>query len=121
MSNSSKFMFVYRSAQDASAAPPSPEEMQQIMTAWHQWFEAIGDSLVDGGDWLLPVGKQVQADGTISDGPFIEGKEMVGGYTIVKAESIDAAVALSRGCPVFHAGGWVEVRLLAGTDEIQPS
>lgn len=116
MSDSPKFMFVYRSVQDPNAGPPSPEEMQQIMTAWHAWFAQVGDRLVDGGDWLLPQGLTVRDRDVVSDGPFIEGKEMVGGYSIVQTETIQQAAELAKTCPIFDDGdGWVEIRLLAGT------
>ncbi|MCA9130798.1 MAG: hypothetical protein KDB22_27120 [Planctomycetales bacterium] len=110
-----KFLFVYRSSADAEmSAPPSPEQMQEIMTAWHAWFAQIGEALVDGGDALLPMGKQVKQDGVVTDGPFIEAKEMVGGYSIVQTEGLEAAAELAKSCPIFHGGGWVEVRQLAG-------
>lgn len=110
-----KFLFVYRSPADAEMGEaPSPEQMQQIMTAWHGWFAKVGEALVDGGDGLMPMGKQVRASGVVTDGPFIEAKEMVGGYSIVAAEDIDAAVELAKSCPIFDADGWVEVRQLAG-------
>ncbi len=110
-----KFLFVYRSsAESEMSEAPSPEQMQQIMSAWHAWFEKVGDALVDGGDGLMPMGKQVRAGGVVTDGPFIEAKEMVGGYSIVETNDIDGAVALAKSCPIFHADGWVEVRQLAG-------
>lgn len=116
VSKTSKFMFVYRSQQDPDMSPPSPEEMQQIMTAWHAWFAEVGDKLVDGGDWLLPHGMTVRQGGVVSDGPFIEGKEMVGGYSIVQTETVQEAAELAKSCPVLHdGGGWVEIRLMAGT------
>ncbi|GAB5402705.1 MAG: YciI family protein [Aureliella sp.] len=109
-----KFLFVYRSSAEAEMGEaPSPEQMQQIMTAWHGWFEKVGDALVDGGDGLLPTGKQVKSGGIVTDGPFIEAKEMVGGYSIVETDDIDGAVELSKSCPIFDGGGWVEVRQLA--------
>ncbi|MEM9644971.1 MAG: YciI family protein [Planctomycetota bacterium] len=110
----SKFLFVYRSSPDSMSGEASPEQIQQIMSTWQAWFQQVGDRLVDGGDGLLPVGKQVREGGAVTDGPFIEGKEIVGGYSIVEVESIDEAVELSKTCPIFHGGGWVEIRQLAG-------
>jgi hypothetical protein len=50
----------------------------------------------------------------VTDGPFVESKEIVGGYSIIQAESLDAAAELAHGCPVLQNGGFVEVRPLAG-------
>ena len=46
----------------------------------------------------------------VSDSPYAEGKEMVGGYLIVNAKDIDDAVEISKGCPIFDEDGSVEVR-----------
>ena len=46
----------------------------------------------------------------MTDGPFAEAKDVIGGYTIVEASDIDQAVELSKGCPIFEDGGAVEVR-----------
>jgi len=56
----------------------------------------------------------VNAKKVVTDGPFVESKEVVGGFSIVKAESIDAAAELAKGCPALITGGKVEVRPLAG-------
>ena len=108
-----KFMFVYR---DKAGDQPnfSPEEMQAQMAKWGVWFQELGDKLVDGGDGLLPAGKVLNGDGTVTDGPFIEAKELVGGFSILQADSLDAAIELARGCPIAEHGGSVEVRELAG-------
>jgi hypothetical protein len=56
----------------------------------------------------------VDARKVVTDGPFVESKEIVGGYSIVEADSIDAAAQLAKGCPALSFGGNVEVRPLAG-------
>ena len=110
-----KFMFVYRSIQDGSQEP-SPEEMQQAMQAWGDWMQAGADAgwLIDGGDGLKAEGQVVHPDLTVSDGPFAESKELVGGYSMVEAPDLAAATEIAKGCPVPATGGWVEVRELAG-------
>ncbi len=66
-----------------------------------------------GGEPLQPHGKQVNGKAkVVTDGPFIEAKEMVGGYLIVNAKDIDEAVEISKGCPIFEEDGKVEVRQL---------
>ena len=116
-----KFMFVYRGGKDT---PPreemSPEQMQQSLQGWMSWIKSGIDAgwIVDGGDGLTPNGKVVASDGTVTDGPFAESKELVGGYSLVEAENIDAAVKLTEGCPMFLAGGSVEVRELMNTGDM---
>lgn len=112
-----KFLFVYRNNVEAESRQPSPEEMQQAMAAWGEWFQKLGSAIIDGGDGLLPNGKRVASNGAITDGPFIEAKELVGGYSIVEADSIDKASQFAKGCPILTHGGNVEVRQLAGYNE----
>jgi len=109
------FLFVYRNSSE-SYASMSPEEMQQMLQKWNAW---ITDGLrkgwmVEAGDGLKPEGRVVNAKKVISDGPFIEVKEIVGGFSIVQADTIDAAAELAKGCPIFQRGGSVEVRPLQG-------
>lgn len=108
-----KFMFLYRGACEA-AAQKSPEEMQQIMQDWGEWIEGGSRAgwLVDAGDGLKAEGRVVHPDRTVTDGPFAESKELVGGYTIVEVADLEAAVGLAKTMPVTD--GPVEVRQLAG-------
>jgi len=83
--------------------PESQEEGAQVMAAWTDWFGTLGDALVDGGN---PASKSrtIAANGSVTDdasGPT--------GYSIIKADSLDAAVALAKGCPVLHGGAAVQV------------
>ena len=66
------------------------------------------------GSRPAPEGRVVNAKKVVTDGPFVESKELVGGYSIVKADTIDAAAELAKGCPALLTGGRVEVRPLAG-------
>lgn len=109
------FLFVYRGG-DEAYAKMSPDEMQKIMQKWECW---IGEAMQKGwmtnpGDALTPEGKVVLANKTVTDGPFVESKEVVGGYSVVKADSLAAAAELAKGCPALLTGGKVEVRPLAG-------
>jgi len=109
------FLFVYRGG-DEDEAKMTPEEMQQVMQKWGAW---IGEAMAKGwmvspGDALTPEGRVVDSRKVVTDGPFVESKEIVGGYSIVKADTIDAAAELAKGCPALLYGGNVEVRPLAG-------
>ena len=105
----SEFLYLYRGG-DSSA---SPEEMQQTMQKWTAWMKALGDSgnLKAIGNPLEPGGKVVKAkQKAITDGPYAEAKDLVGGYTLVEAKDINEAAELAQGCPIFDTGGFVEVR-----------
>jgi hypothetical protein len=109
-----KFLLVYRGSVEAEQQQPSPEQMQQILVTWNEWFAKIGAAVVDGGDGLQPTGRIVKPGPVVSDGPFIEAKEMVGGYSIVQADGYDQAVEYAKSCPIVFNGGTIEVRELAG-------
>lgn len=91
---------------------PSPEEIQAEIQAWQKWIGAIAaqGKLKNPGDALGFEGKTLHADGAITDGPYAELKEIIGGFIIVTAESIDEAIQLAHGCPALSNGGKVEVR-----------
>ncbi|UJR86717.1 YciI family protein [Sandaracinus amylolyticus] len=109
-----KFMLIYRSDVTAEQEQqPSPDEMQAILAQWQAWKEKF-PSIVDMGDGLLPTGRSIKA-GVVTDGPTVESKEIVSGYSIVAAASYDAAMVVARACPILFApGSSVEVRELAG-------
>jgi hypothetical protein len=105
------FLFVYRS--DSSKMPArSPEEMQAVTKRWMDWIGGIAaqNKLVDRGNRLEPAGKVVKPGNVITDGPYTEIKETLGGYSLIKANSIDEAVEIAKGCPALSFGGNVEVR-----------
>jgi hypothetical protein len=110
-----KFLFVYRGAGE-HVGKMTPEEMQQHLGKWEKW---IGEGmqkgwLLDPGDGLTNEGRVVVNTKVVTDGPFVETKEIVGGFSIVQADTIDAAAQLAKGCPGLLVGGKVEVRRLAG-------
>ena len=109
------FLFVYRSGKD-SRATMSPEEMQQVLQKWQTWItEGLRKGwMLDAGDALKQDGRVVNARKVVTDGPFVEAKDVVGGFSIVQAETLDAAAELAKGCPVLLRGGTVEVRPLEG-------
>ncbi|MBC8355241.1 MAG: hypothetical protein H8E66_24970 [Planctomycetes bacterium] len=111
-----KFLFVYRNDSERPCEQPSPEEMQTIMAKWGEWFQQVGEGIVNGGDALMPTGKTVRGS-TVTDGPLIEAKELVGGFSILQADTYDQAVEYAKTCPIIENGGSVEVRELAGFDE----
>lgn len=113
----SNFLYLFRGG-DARRLQQSPEEMQEHMQKWGVWMGSLREKgqLVDG----LPLGKEgkvvEKAGEIITDGPFAEGAEVVGGYLIVTADNLDNAVEISKGCPVFEHGGNVEIREIMSMD-----
>jgi hypothetical protein len=109
------FLFVYRGGNDAYAKM-TPDEIQKNMEKWGNWIRSALQQgwMVDPGDALTQEGRVVNAKKVVTDGPFVESKECVGGYSIVKADTLDAAAELAKGCPGLLTGGTVEVRALAG-------
>jgi hypothetical protein len=110
-----KFLFIYRNGTE-TYDKMSPEEMQQVLQKWNTWItEGLRQGwMVAAGDGLKREGLIVNSKKVITDGPFIEGKEIVGGYSIVQADSVETAAELAKGCPCFARGGSVEVRPLQG-------
>jgi hypothetical protein len=87
--------------------------MQKTMEKWRAWFKELGEKghLKDIGHPLENRGKVVQGkQKSVTDGPFAEAKDVVGGFTLIQAQDLERAVELSKGCPILEAGGSVEVR-----------
>ena len=88
---------------------PSPAQMEEMYTKFNAWKEKFQENIVDMGG-KLGDGKIVTSEGA-TDGPFVEAKEVVGGYMIVSAESMEEAVEVARQSPgVWMPGSSVEVR-----------
>ena len=104
-----KFLFIYRESTE-SRAKPSPEEMQALGAAWHAWMQKFSSAIVPGGDGVKPTGRVLKA-GLVTDGPFVEAKEVIVSFTIIQADDYDAAVAIARACPPGHT---IEIREFAG-------
>ncbi len=105
------FLFVYwNSGQNQPDA--SPEEMQAVTQKWIDWIGSIAaqNKLVDRGNRLSREGRVLKPGNVVTDGPYTELKEFIGGYSMIKAESYDEAVEIAKGCPIFAFGGSVEVR-----------
>lgn len=105
----SEFAYLFR----GRLASPTPEQRQKQMEKWMAWFKELGAKghLKDRGLPLEREGKLVKGSKKmVTDGPFAEAKDVIGGYSLVEARDIDQAVELSKGCPIFEVDGGVEVR-----------
>jgi len=108
-----EFLYLYRGGQRGT----TPQESEQIMQRWMNWFKELGGHLKDGGQPLEPEGKVVKGKaGPITDGPYAETKDLVGGYTLIEADSLARAAELAKGCPILERQGIVEVRPIMKLD-----
>ena len=107
----SQFVYLYRRP---DPLPPSPQQMQERLERWTAWFRSLqeGKHLVERGLPLEYSGGAVVRNkkGNVTDGPYAESKDIVMGFSIVEANDLAEAVALSKGCPALEDAGLVEVR-----------
>jgi hypothetical protein len=111
-----KFMLIFHGGQLDGA---SPEQMQAHMGKWIAWVNRLNaESKYVAGEPLLPGGKLISGKGgnSVTDGPYTEGKEVVGGFFIINAKDIDEAVTISKDCPDYELGGTVQVRQVMKMD-----
>lgn len=87
------------------------DDWQKLLGKWMAWRTKILESgkFVSGAR-LQPGGKLINRSNNVIDGPYTEGKEVVGGFFIVQAENYDEAVAIANECPHLEVGGTVQVR-----------
>lgn len=105
-----EFMLIFRMP-PMGDFQPTPEQMQESIKHWQDWIGGIAaQGNFVSANQLGFSGRTLKADGVITDGPYAEVKEIMGGYVIVKANDLDEAVAMAHGCPIFMVGGHVEVR-----------
>ncbi|MCD9014719.1 YciI family protein [Parachryseolinea silvisoli] len=112
-----EFMLIFRH-QDGKAVA-SPEQIQIWMKQTMDWIGGIAaQNKFSGGNGLpFDDARVVWPNDVVTNGPFGEIKETIGGYIIVKADSVDEAVAFAKGCPVLQGdGNSVEVRKIARGD-----
>jgi hypothetical protein len=107
-----EYLLLFRGGELEMAAQ-SPEQSQAHLQRWRRWMEEIGkQGKFVGAQPLAKTGKTITGDKkVVSDGPFMEGKEIVGGYLICKADTYDEAIGIANGCPLLEFDdGIVEVR-----------
>ncbi|PSL48319.1 hypothetical protein CLV51_1021186 [Chitinophaga niastensis] len=107
------FMLIFRQpSYDYSNTPK--EEMQAIGKKWADWVGGIAaqGKLTNNGTRLALEGKVLKAGGVITDGPFVEIRERLGSFIVVKADSLEDATTLAHGCPALDANGSVEIRAI---------
>ena len=109
-----EFLLIFRRDFVTKENQPSPEHLQGMMKHWQDWMGSLGaqNKLANSGNRLASEGRVVKSNKVVTNGPYVEIKEAIGGYIIVKAQSVDEAAELAKGCPILSIDGNVEVREL---------
>ncbi len=110
-----EFILIFR--HENAGAKVSAEQMQLWMKQHMEWVNGIAsqNKFISGTGLLFDDAKVVGHRGVVTDGPFGGIKETVGGFIVVKADSIEEAIAFAKGSPVLQGeGNTVEVRKIAG-------
>jgi hypothetical protein len=107
------YLLLFRGGLDFTTA--TPEQMQQAMMKWKNWIEELTkNDKYNGGERLARNGAVIKGSKKeISDGPYTESKEIVGGYVSIKSDDLQQAIEIARGCPIFNYDGNVEIREVA--------
>jgi hypothetical protein len=110
--NNNGYMLIFRGTDWYQGL--SPEQMQQVADNWMAWFNRLkNEGTAIAGNPLEPQGKIVGKNRVVSDGPFVESKESIGGYFLLKVNTLDEAVGIAQQCPGLPYGIRVEVRPVA--------
>ncbi|WP_257669987.1 YciI family protein [Parapedobacter tibetensis] len=114
-----EFLLVFRRDNTTKEEQPSPEQMQAAIKPWQDWIGGIAaqNKLVRPPQRWSAEGKVVRANNLVTDGPYAEIKESIGGLIFVRAADFDEAVEIAKGCPVLAWGGNVEVRMAVSPAE----
>ena len=86
--------------------PEAGPETEKVTKAWDAWFSKLGKAVVDQGDPFTPKTRAIRSDGTV-DEKMADG--MASGYSIIEADSLDAAAKLAKSCPVLQGGAEIAV------------
>jgi hypothetical protein len=97
-------------------AQPTPEQLKGYMKKYHDWVGDIAaQNKFSGGTGLSTEGKVLKSNNIMTDGPYVEIKESIAGYIVIKANDFDEAVSLAKDCPILQGeGNTVEVRKITG-------
>lgn len=114
--SSSAYLFIFRETTPERYEAMSTEQRREALRQWNAWTDELAaQGRLQSGNPLQPEGRVVAAhDRRALDGPFTEAKELIGGYFLLHAASLDEAEALAEGCPSLQYGMSVEVRPVAG-------
>ena len=111
----SPYLLIFRDSHLDAYKTMSAEQRQLLLKQWYDWYDGLAAAgKLRHGHPLEPGGRLVSATGgRVTDGPFVEGKEVVGGYFLLTVKSLDEAVEIAKQCPTLRLG-------LGLTVEIRP-
>ena len=121
-----KFLVLIKATKDSEAGKYPDEKLIMETMKLNEEMVKAGVLLDAGGLWPSSQGKRIRMEGTtreITDGPFTESKELIGGYFMLQAKSIDEVVEWMKRFPLDNNGGELEIRRLidvadfAGSEE----
>ncbi|MEZ6186844.1 MAG: YciI family protein [Planctomycetota bacterium] len=106
-----EFMILMRE-NDGAWGKLSPDQQQALLEGYFAWVEGLKrDGVLRGGKPLGAGGRLLRAvDGEVTDGPFVETKEVLTGFFLIEAADLEAATEIARGCPALFHGESVELR-----------
>ena len=107
-----EFLLLFRRDFINKEVQPDNKEYIAHLDRWHDWFESLAaqDRLAAPPQHWDFKGKVVKANKTVTNGPYVEIKESIGGMIIIKANSYEEAAEIAQGCPILEFGGCVEIR-----------
>lgn len=110
------FLLVFRRDYKTKEVQPSPEELQAHLSRWREWFDDLKarDVLARPLQPWEGAGKVVKHDKSVTDGPYAEIKESIGGFIVIRAASYEEAVKIAGEAPILELGGTVEIRMAVG-------
>ena len=106
-----EFVMIFRN-ESVGEIKLSPEGMLTVSKDWENWIGNIAaqNKLASRGARLGADGKTVRPGNVVTNGPYAEIKEIIGGLIIVRADSIEEATEMTNGCPILSVGGNIEIR-----------
>lgn len=110
-----EFLYLYRGSERVTAGM-SPQQMQDYLQRFAGWIGSLGERGRLSSTSCAPLdpgGRTLRGPrAVVTEGPYAEAKDLVGGFSVISAEDLDDAVVLARECPFLEVGGTVEVRPL---------
>lgn len=109
------FVFIFRQP-GFDQSNVSAEEIAATNKKWNDWIGGIAaqGKLKNHGAHLGPAGKVLKPGGVVTDGPFVEIREQLGGFIVITADNLEEATTLAHGCPALEANGSIEIRPIFG-------
>jgi hypothetical protein len=113
-----EFLLIFRRDYISKEGQPSPEQLQASIKPWQDWLGGIAarDKLARPLQRWDAEGRIVQENKTVTNGPYAEIKEAIGGLISIKANDYDEAAEIAKGCPILQLGGTVEIRMAVAFD-----